>query len=301
MDALDAQYTPEMSAVGTPLVRCDEAARTYGSGPGAVVAVHGLTCEVAPGARIAVVGPSGSGKSTLLHLMAGLDRPTAGRVTHPGLVGSGANGSPGGNGGPATEVLARHIGVVFQGPSLLPPLTAAENVALPLRIDGVPGDEADARARAALDSLELGPLAARLPDELSAGQAQRVAVARVLARRPRLVLADEPTGQLDRETGHQVLTVLLAAAAELGAAVLVTTHDQRVAQELDERWYMADGRLIHDHEGSGGGDADGPVREGRAAHDGRATHDDEDHRVDRDHHDGRDDHIGRDGQGGHPR
>jgi putative ABC transport system ATP-binding protein len=211
------------------LVRCEDAARTYGKGTGAVVAVHGLSCTVPPAARIAVVGPSGSGKSTLLHLMAGLDRPTAGEVTHPGL--------PDGT-------LARHIGVIFQGPSLLPPLTAAENVALPLRIDGVPDSEADARALAALDTLGLGALADRLPDELSAGQAQRVAVARVLARGPRLVLADEPTGQLDRETGRQVLAVLLAAAEELGAAVVLTTHDPRIARELDVRWYMADGRLV---------------------------------------------------------
>ncbi|TKA06672.1 ABC transporter ATP-binding protein [Actinacidiphila oryziradicis] len=214
-----------------PLVRCDDAARTYGRGSGAVVAVHGATCTVPPGARIAVVGPSGSGKSTLLHLMAGLDRPTAGRVSHPGLTTTG-------------DGLARHIGMVFQGPSLLPPLTAVENVALPLRIDGVPEAEATARARAALDSLHLDSLAEKLPDELSAGQAQRVAVARVLARRPRLVLADEPTGQLDRETGRHVLAVLLAAAAELGAGVVISTHDPRVADELDTRWHMADGRLV---------------------------------------------------------
>ncbi|MFI1183513.1 ABC transporter ATP-binding protein [Streptomyces sp. NPDC020799] len=232
MAAPDTVNPRRAGDTGTPLVVCENAARTYGKGPGAVVAVHGLTCAVEPGTRVCVVGPSGSGKSTLLHLMAGLDRPTAGRVSHPGL------------GGEHAESLARHIGVVFQGPSLLPPLTAAENVALPLRIDGVPEGEADTRAYAALESLGLQALAPRLPDELSAGQAQRVAVARVLARRPRLVLADEPTGQLDRATGRQVLSVLLGAARELGAAVLVTTHDPRVARELDVRWYMADGRLV---------------------------------------------------------
>ncbi|GAA4588502.1 ATP-binding cassette domain-containing protein [Planotetraspora phitsanulokensis] len=219
------------------LVSCEDAARTYGRGSGAVVAVHGANCAVKRGDRIAVVGPSGSGKSTLLHLMAGLDRPTAGRVSHPGLTGG---------------TLSQLIGIVFQGPSLLPPLTAAENVALPLRIDGISEEEAAARALAALDSLALHGLADRLPDELSAGQAQRVAVARVLARRPRLVLADEPTGQLDSETGRQVMTVLLAAADEIGAGVVVTTHDLQIAQELDTRWHMADGRLVpSDAEGDG--------------------------------------------------
>ncbi|MFI1621257.1 ABC transporter ATP-binding protein [Streptomyces lydicus] len=257
MDTPQTLDTADVRETGTPLVRCENAARTYGSGPGAVVAVHGLTCVIPPGARIAVVGPSGSGKSTLLHLMAGLDSPTAGRVSHPGLGDGDSRG------------LARHIGVVFQGPSLLPPLTAAENVALPLRIDGSAEDEAHVRAAAALESLGLESLADRLPDELSAGQAQRVAVARVLARRPRLVLADEPTGQLDRETGRQVLAVLLGAAQELGAAVLVTTHDPRIARELRVRWYMADGRLIQPDESSGTSGSTGPRTSGSTASPGQ--------------------------------
>lgn len=219
-----------------PLVVCVDAARTYGSGSNAVVAVHGANCVVPTGARIAVVGPSGSGKSTLLHLMAALDRPTAGTVDHPGLTTDPEVG--------ADILQARDIGVVFQGPSLLPPLTALENVSLPLLIDGLTADEAADRASAALAELELGTLAAKLPDEMSAGQAQRVAVARMLARRPRLILADEPTGQLDRETARHVLEVLLSAADSLDAAVLITTHDARVAGTLDERWYMADGRLV---------------------------------------------------------
>ncbi|WP_329587000.1 ABC transporter ATP-binding protein [Streptomyces sp. NBC_01362] len=222
---------------GEPLVVCADAARTYGSGPNAVVAVHGVNCAVPAGARIAVVGPSGSGKSTLLHLMAALDRPTAGTVSHPGLSAD--------TGGVADILPARDIGVVFQGPSLLPPLPAMENVALPLLIDGLEADEAADRASAALAGLGLEPLATKLPDEMSAGQAQRVAVARMLARRPRLILADEPTGQLDRETARQVMAVLLSAADTLGAAVLITTHDARVAGALDERWYMADGRVVH--------------------------------------------------------
>lgn len=171
-----------------PLVVCVDAARTYGSGPNAVVAVHGANCVVPAGARIAVVGPSGSGKSTLLHLMAALDRPTAGTVGHPGLTVDPA--------GTADILQARDIGVVFQGPSLLPPLTALENVALPLLIDGLTADEAADRASAALAELELGALAAKLPDEMSAGQAQRVAVARMLAH----AAAADPGRRADRPT-----------------------------------------------------------------------------------------------------
>lgn len=243
------------AGAGEPLVQCLDAARTYGTGPSAVVAVHGANCTVHAGARIAVVGPSGSGKSTLIHLMAALDRPTAGRVTHPGLaLGSRTNATWNGDtrvgagkrqSGNGSDILpAREIGVVFQGPSLLPPLTAVENVALPLLIDGVDGTEATERAFEALYGLDLGPIATKLPDEMSAGQAQRVAVARMLARGPRLILADEPTGRLDRATTRQVLNALLDAAETLGAAVIVATHDARIAGALEERWYMADGRLI---------------------------------------------------------
>ena len=170
------------------------------------------------------MGPSGSGKSTLLHLLAGLDRPTAdGRWP--------ASGRP---------AVRPGLGVVFQGPSLVPALDVVENVALPLLLAGVDEPEAVERAAAALDRLELGGLAGALPEELSGGQAQRVAVARVLAGRPGPVLADEPTGQLDRDERDQVVDVLLAAADELGAALVVSTHDEAVAARLDTP--LGDGR-----------------------------------------------------------
>ena len=218
-----------MSASGV-IVRCDGAGRTYGSGPSATVALQPTDCVVRAGARVAVVGPSGSGKSTLLHLMAGLDQPTAGTIDWPGLGGS-----------PAAR--PDTVGVVFQGPSLLPDLDVAENVALPLLFGDVPVDRAAARAAEALARLGVGDLAAKLPEELSGGQAQRVAAARVLAGRPRLILADEPTGQLDRHAGAQVISVLLEAADELGAALLVATHDATVAERLSDRWTMRDGHL----------------------------------------------------------
>ncbi|MFF0431691.1 ABC transporter ATP-binding protein [Streptomyces sp. NPDC004327] len=210
------------------LVRCEAAARTYGGGASAVVAVHGATCEIRLGDRIAVTGPSGSGKSTLLHLMAALEQPTTGRVSWPGLAG-----------GPAPAQVA----VVFQGPSLIPTLNVIENTALPLVLAGHPEASARRRAQACLDLVGAADLTGKLPEDISGGQAQRAAVARALACRPRLILADEPTGQLDRTTGRHVIDVLLAAADELGAAVVVTTHDPTVAERLTLRWNMHDGRL----------------------------------------------------------
>lgn len=213
----------ERAVTGPVLVECVDLARTYGSGADAVVAVHGATCRITSGARIAVTGPSGSGKSTLLHLLAGLEPPTAGTIDRP----------PQGVG----------IGLVFQGPSLLPTLDVAENVALPLLLAGHRPADADDRARHALARLGIADLAGALPDELSGGQAQRVAVARALAARPQLILADEPTGQLDRRTADHVVDVLLAAAAEAGATLVIATHDPAVAARLAVRWEMRDGRL----------------------------------------------------------
>jgi putative ABC transport system ATP-binding protein len=133
--------------------------------------------------------------------------------------------------------------VVFQGSSLLPALDVTENVALPLLFAGVPAAEATARAVEALERLRIADMGSKLPEELSGGQAQRVAVARVLAARPPLILADEPTGQLDHEAGGLVISVLIEAADELGAALVISTHDGAVADRLNQRWTMLDGRL----------------------------------------------------------
>ena len=150
------------------LVRCVDVARTFGSGHAAVVAVYGVNCVVRAGEQIALVGPSGSGKSTLLHLMAALDTPTSGTISWPAL-------------GAKADLRPGPVGVVFQGPSLLAPLDVVENVALPLLLRGVDPERAKVSARAALTRLDLKELAGKLPEELSGGQAQRVAVARVLA------------------------------------------------------------------------------------------------------------------------
>jgi putative ABC transport system ATP-binding protein len=211
------------------LAICDGVSRVFGNGPGALVAVHGTSCVIEAGARVAVIGSSGSGKSTLLHLIAGLEQPTVGSVTWPGLP-------------PAPE-RAFEIGVVFQSPSLVPALTVEENTALPLVLAGVSDEESRTRASEALAAVGLDDLAGQLPEELSGGQGQRVAVARVLAQRPRLVLADEPTGQLDRATGQDLIEVLVGTATRIGAALVVTTHDSAVADRLDTHWYMHEGRL----------------------------------------------------------
>jgi predicted ABC-type transport system involved in lysophospholipase L1 biosynthesis ATPase subunit len=213
-----------------PLVVCEGVARTYGQGANATVALQPTDCTVEAGARIAIVGPSGSGKSTLLHLMAGLDEPTLGAVRWP-AIGLRAGLRPG------------PVAVVFQGPNLLPPLSVEENVALPLVLAGERDADARLTARTALELVGVAELADKLPEEISGGQAQRVAVARALAGRPRLMLADEPTGQLDRATGAAVVDVLLAAADHAGAGLVTSTHDPTVAARLPTVWEMHDGRL----------------------------------------------------------
>jgi putative ABC transport system ATP-binding protein/lipoprotein-releasing system ATP-binding protein len=219
-----------MTSAAAPLAVCTAAGRTYGRGSAATVALAPTDCEVRGGDRIALVGPSGSGKSTLLHLLAGLDTPTHGLVTWPAI-------------GAREDLRPGPVAVIFQGPSLLPALTVVENVELPLVLDGVANAAARQRAAGALERLGLAELAGKLPEEISGGQAQRVAVARALAGRPSLILADEPTGQLDRDNSALVVDVLLAAAAHARAAVVVATHDTAVAERLGARWEMHDGRL----------------------------------------------------------
>ena len=220
-----------LSADPRSLVVCTSVSRIFGRGPLAVPAVRDVSVTVAPGMRVALTGPSGSGKSTRLHLMSGLETPSGGSVTWPGI-----GGSPMGR--------ACVVGLVFQGPSLVPALDVLENVTLPLLLAGVGEADAVRRAGAALERLNVHGLAAKLPEEISGGQAQRVAVARVLASRPRLILADEPTGQLDHETGAHVIEVLLDTAAELDAALVVTTHDPAIAERFADHWQMADGSLV---------------------------------------------------------
>lgn len=212
------------------LVRAIDVGRAFGDGANAVVAVHDVRCTIQADDRIALMGPSGSGKTTLVHLLAGLDIPTVGTIEWPTI-------------GDRTELRPGPVAVVFQAPSLLPPLDVIENVALPLLLRGADRGTARTQALDALTQVGLADLQSKLPEELSGGQAQRVAIARVLADRPRLILADEPTGQLDRRSGVAVTDALIAAAIHTGAALVVNTHDPAVADRLELRWSMNAGSL----------------------------------------------------------
>jgi ABC-type lipoprotein export system ATPase subunit len=211
------------------LVKAHNAGRTY---PGyiPVVALSSATCSVVSGDRIAVIGPSGSGKSTLLYLLAGLEMPTSGSVTWPIL-------------GLREELRPAKIAFVFQMSSLLASLTAAENVELPLLLDHVDVKTARQAALVALEQVELSGIAESLPEELSGGQAQRVAMARALAYRPKLIFADEPTGQLDHPTAQHLFDALLAALQGTDSALVVATHDPAVAERMHIIWHMHHGVL----------------------------------------------------------
>lgn len=213
-----------------PLVVADGVSRTFRLGGTSVDALRNASCVVLGGHRIALTGPSGSGKSTLLRVLGGLDRPDRGRVEWPGL-------------GPRATLRPSKIVDIFQGPSLLEPLSVVENVKLPLVIAGLSDQAAAIAAAEMLARFDIAHLTEKLPDEISGGQAQRVSIARALVVRPALILADEPTGQLDAATAAQVFRTLLLIAAESDAALIVSTHDLNLARLLDDAWTMNDGAL----------------------------------------------------------
>jgi ABC-type lipoprotein export system ATPase subunit len=219
-----------VTTIDEALVHCVDVARTFGQGYASVVAVHDAHGAIFPDELVALMGTSGSGKSTLLHLLAGLDTPSIGTLAWPTL-------------GARHQLRPGPVGVVFQSPSLMAPLSVMENVTLPLLLEGVTSDKARARATDALNTLDLEDLANKLPEELSGGQAQRVAIARILAGRPQLIFADEPTGQLDHVTGSHVIEALIAVATTTHAGLVVTTHDPAVAERFPIQWTMTDGRL----------------------------------------------------------
>jgi putative ABC transport system ATP-binding protein len=214
-----------------------EVHRIHGAGETAVHALRGVSLTVDAGELVAVMGPSGSGKSTLLNLAGGLDRPTKGEVVVEGtvLAGCGRRG--------LAALRRRRLGYVFQDLNLLASLTAVENVALPLELDRMSVRRARRQALAALSEVDMAGYAARFPDELSGGQQQRVAIARALVGQRRLVLADEPTGALDSQTGEAVLR-LLRSKVDAGAAGMLVTHEARHAAWADRVVFLRDGVIV---------------------------------------------------------
>jgi putative ABC transport system ATP-binding protein len=211
--------------------------RVHGSGPGAVHALRGVSLTVRAGELVAVMGPSGSGKSTLLTCAGGLDSPTGGTVAVEGTVLGELSRSA------LAALRRRAVGYVFQDFNLIPALTAAENVALPRELDGASTRAARKLALAALEEVGIDDLAGRFPDDMSGGQQQRVAIARAVVGDRRLVLADEPTGALDTETGEQVLR-LLRARCDAGAAGVLVTHEARHAAWADRVVFLRDGLMV---------------------------------------------------------
>lgn len=212
------------------LVSVENVSHLYTNGGRQKAALSNISCQVLAGDRVAVVGPSGSGKSTLLHLMAGIEKPKTGTVRWPALD-------------PDTGLRPDQICVMFQMPSLLPTLTVLENVELSWLLSKRPEAKARAAALEVLQKLGLSEIVDRLPDEISGGQMQRVAAARAIVCEPRLILADEPTGQLDSVTGSRLIEALIASAANSAAALIVATHDLAVAGCLRTRWRMVHGKL----------------------------------------------------------
>ncbi len=232
---------PTPSPAGTATGACvdvRELTRTFGAGETAVHALRGVSLAIEAGELVAVMGPSGSGKSTLLACAGGLDAPTSGAVLIDGVDITALSRRA------VAELRRRRIGYVFQDLNLIPALTAVENVALPLELDGIRARAARRMAADALDEVGIGKLAERFPDDMSGGQQQRVAIARAIVGERRVLLADEPTGALDSETGEAVLRLLRDRCDSHGVAGMLVTHEARHAAWADRIVFLRDGLLV---------------------------------------------------------
>lgn len=212
------------------LAEAVDAGRMFRTNGSKVVALKHVTCRIERGDRIALVGPSGSGKSTLLRLLAALDEPTSGKIRWPAL-------------GERETLRPSRVAFVFQSESLLAPLTVVENIEVPGLLAGSSAEETRKDASAILDALDLRALADKLPEEISEGQAQRVAVARSLITKPALILADEPTGQLDHQTAKQLIDLLLRRLKGSDTALVIATHDPFIAARMKTQWTIDHGVL----------------------------------------------------------
>ncbi|MEL6298189.1 MAG: ATP-binding cassette domain-containing protein [Pseudomonadota bacterium] len=220
------------------LIELDDVYLTLPSKAGDVEILQGVSAAFAGGQSVAIVGPSGSGKTSLLMIMAGLERATAGGVTVAGHDFTSLSEDE------LAEVRGREIGIVFQAFHLIPTMTALENVALPLELTG--RDDAIETATARLTDVGLGHRLLHYPSQLSGGEQQRVALARAMAPKPKVLFADEPTGNLDKSTGEQVIELLFALKAREGASLILVTHDEGLAARCDRVLRMADGRFKQD-------------------------------------------------------
>jgi len=210
-----------------------------------VVALEAVDLEIARGEMISIVGPSGSGKSTLLNLIGGLDHATTGEIDIDGARLSGLSDDA------LTRVRRDKIGFIFQFFNLLPTLSCVENVAIPLHLRGWPRKKIDERAKELLNMVQLDHRLDHLPDELSGGERQRVAIARALSVYPPILLADEPTGNLDTHTGEDILALIRDVHSRLGSTVLIVTHDRTVAESCSRVVALRDGRVVEDRVGAG--------------------------------------------------
>lgn len=222
-----------------PVIRVEKISKHYYLGRTVVPALRGVSMEVKRGEFIAVMGPSGSGKSTLMNLLGCLDRPTSGEYFLDGVAVSQMNKNE------LADIRNQKIGFIFQGFNLLSRMNAQENVELPLIYAGLPADERRERALLALSMVGLGGRADHRPTELSGGQQQRVAIARALATRPSLILADEPTGNLDSRTGLEVMMILQRLNAR-GITIVLVTHDANIANYCQRQIRFRDGRVVED-------------------------------------------------------
>ncbi|GAB4257229.1 MAG: ABC transporter ATP-binding protein [Thermoleophilia bacterium] len=236
---MSSECGPRAGEGGAVAVEARALTKTFGSGDARVEALRGVDLALPKGTFLAVMGPSGSGKSTLLHLVGGLAKPTSGSVRLEGRDLGALDDDA------LTLLRRRRIGFVFQFFNLLPILTAVENVALPLVIDGVREAEATEKALQAMDAVGMAHRRDHRPGELSGGEQQRVAIARALVTDPVLILADEPTGNLDSSTGDQVMTLLRGLVDERGQTILMVTHDPRDAATADTLLTLRDGRVAH--------------------------------------------------------